>query len=94
MADKQEENRREPRIPTDHKATARIAISIELIDISLSGARARVSLPLPVGTVIKLGLGGDRVRHARVAWSDEGITGFEFLAPLDAEDLAEFADAG
>jgi hypothetical protein len=94
MLAKREENRREPRMATSHKATARVAISIALIDISLSGARARISIPLPVGTLIKLSLSADRMRHARVAWSDDGITGFEFLAPLTPADLAEFATAG
>jgi hypothetical protein len=91
MGAKQANNRREARVATDAKASARIALGIELIEISCNGARARVSIPLPIGTVVRLGLGRDRVRHARVAWSAEGIAGLEFLAPLAPEEVASFA---
>ena len=83
--------RREPRIATDRKASARIALGIDLVDISRNGARARVSIPLPLGTLVKLGLGGGAERHAPVARAADGITGFEFLAPLRNDDLSSAA---
>lgn len=83
------DGRREPRTPTDRKASARIALGVDLIDISRNGARARLSIPLPVGTLVKLGLGTAGERHARVIWSDDGLTGFEFLAPLDSAAVAQ-----
>ncbi|SOB78594.1 PilZ domain-containing protein [Sphingomonas guangdongensis] len=80
--------RRESRHPTNRKASARIALGIDLLDLSLNGARARVSIPLPTGTLVKLGLGqGGADRHARVVWTEDGVTGFEFLAPIDAKEL-------
>lgn len=83
--------RREPRITTDRRASARLALCIDLIDISRHGARARVSIPLPVGTLVKLGLGAGAERHARVVWTANSITGFEFLAPLSSGDLPSAA---
>ena len=88
-----EDKRRAPRMPTDRKASARIALGIDLLDVSRLGARARVAIPLPVGALIKLGLGAGRERHARVVWTRDGVTGFEFLAPLDDADLADFSAA-
>lgn len=85
------EHRREPRLPTDRKATARVALGIELIDISANGARARTSIALPVGMLVKLGLGSGTERHARVVWVADGITGFEFMAPIDVAALPEAA---
>lgn len=81
------DNRREPRISVECRATARIALSVEILDASPSGVRARVSLPLPVGTVLKIGLPGGTERHARVAWAEDGLVGCEFMAPLDADHL-------
>lgn len=83
------DSRREPRIATRGKASVRIALGIDLIDISANGARAKVSIPLPVGTLVKLGLGVGRDRHARVVWADGGLTGFEFLAPLAPAELPD-----
>ena len=79
--------RREPRIATARKASARIALGIDIVDISRNGVRARVSIPLPTGTLVKLGLGAGAERHARVIWTEREMTGFEFLAPLDADQL-------
>ena len=88
-----EDKRRAQRVSTDRKASARIALGIELLDVSKLGARARLSIPLPVGALIKIGLGGGCDRHARVVWMDDGVTGFEFLAPLDDADLVDFSAA-
>jgi hypothetical protein len=81
--------RRDPRHATNRKASARIALGIDLLDLSLNGARAKVSIPLPTGTLVKLGLGQGADRHARVVWTEGGVTGFEFLAPIDAKELPQ-----
>lgn len=80
--------RREERLAINAKGSARLALGIDLIDASSIGVRARMAVDLPIGTLLKIGLPGGPSRHARVAWSREGLTGCEFLAPLDAEELA------
>jgi hypothetical protein len=88
-----EDNRREERYNVSLRGSARVAVGIEVLDVSSRGARARVSLPLPVGTLIKIGLPGEKTRHARVVWWNEGVTGFEFLAPLKPYELEELCAA-
>lgn len=68
------------------KGSARIALGIDIIDTSSSGVRARLSVPVPVGTLIKIGLAGQS-RHARVVWTDGDVTGCEWLAPLAPHEL-------
>ena len=81
------DNRREPRLAVACRATARIALSVEVLDASRSGCRARISMPLPVGTTLKIALPGGTERHARVAWVQEDIFGCEFMAPLGKREL-------
>ena len=80
--------RRAPRVPTDARGSARLALGIELIDVSALGARLRIATPLPAGTLIRLTLPPTAERHARIAWWDDGVAGCEFLAPLASRDLA------
>lgn len=87
------DNRREPRLPVECRATARIALSVEVLDASRRGCRARISVPLPVGTTLKIGLPGGTERHARIAWMDADVFGCEFLAPLSKADLESLAVA-
>ncbi|WP_298673514.1 PilZ domain-containing protein [uncultured Sphingomonas sp.] len=79
--------RRAPRSPAECRATARVAVSVEVIDASANGIRARISIALPVGTTLKIGLPGAVQRHARIIWSNDGEIGCEFLAPLSEEEL-------
>lgn len=83
----QRNSRRETRVAVECKASARIALCVEILDASSMGVRARISVPLPVGTTLKIGLPGGAERHARVAWADGGLVGCEFMAPLDPRDL-------
>lgn len=85
--------RREERSPADRKVSARIAVSIDVIDVSRNGVRVKLGFPVPVGTVIRLGFGADRMRHARIIWLDGDLAGLEFLAPLDDRDMADFLQA-
>lgn len=82
------DNRRDDRMPVECRATARVALSVEILDASPGGVRARISLPLPVGAMIKIGLPGGAERHARIAWAQEGVVGCEFMAPLKPAELA------
>jgi len=68
------------------KGSARIALGIDIIDASTSGVRACLSVPVPVGTLIKIGLAG-QTRHARVVWTDGEVTGCEWLAPLTITEM-------
>ena len=79
--------RRAPRSRTECRATARVALSVEVIDASANGIRARMSITLPVGTTLKIGLPGAVQRHARIVWVNDGEIGCEFLAPLSVEEL-------
>lgn len=84
---KPKDARRAPRSPVECRATARVAVSIELLDASVNGLRARLSIPLPVGTTLKMGLPGGVQRHARIIWTTDGEIGCEFLASLSSEEL-------
>lgn len=81
------DSRREKRVSVECRASARIALCVEILDASSMGVRARMSVPLPVGTTLKIGLPGGTERHARVAWAEGGLVGCEFMAPLDHKDL-------
>lgn len=82
-----DDQRRERRLSAECRATARIALSVEVLDASASGLRARISVPLPVGATLKIGLPGGFERHARIAWVDRDVFGCEFIAPLNPHEL-------
>lgn len=88
-----QDNRREPRLAAECKATARIALCVEILDASHRGVRARISVPLPVGTTLKIGLPGGTERHAKIAWSEGELFGCEFMAPLSPAELAKLLAA-
>ena len=83
-----EEHRREPRQRTKRRASVRLALSIEILDASRRGVRARLPFPLPVGTTLRIGVPGGVERHARVAWAEGNLFGCEFMAPLSVPELA------
>ncbi|MFT3978799.1 MAG: PilZ domain-containing protein [Sphingomonas bacterium] len=83
----QRDERRAPRSPVECRATARIALSMELLDASALGVRARMSIPLPVGTTLKISLPGGVERHARIVWVKDREIGCEFLAELNPKEL-------
>lgn len=85
-ADAGQDTRRHDRHSMGVKGSARIALGIDIIDASTSGVRACLSVPVPVGTLIKIGLAG-QTRHARVVWTDGEVTGCEWLAPLASHEL-------
>lgn len=87
------DNRREPRLPAECRGLARLAVSIEILDASAAGLRARTALPLVAGTLLKLTLPGNAERHARVAWVDGNLFGCEFMKPLNARELRDLMDA-
>ena len=85
-ADTGADARRHDRHIMGMKGSARIALGIDIIDASTSGVRACLSVPVPVGTLIKIGLAG-QTRHARVVWTSGDETGCEWLAPLAPHEL-------
>ncbi len=87
------DNRREPRLPAECRGLARLAVSIEILDASAAGVRARTTLPLAAGTLLKLTLPGSAERHARVAWVDGNVFGCEFMKPLSPRELRDLVDA-
>ncbi|TCP35923.1 PilZ domain-containing protein [Sphingomonas sp. BK235] len=72
---------------------ARIALSITILDVSANGLRARISLPLAVGTLLKFSLPGSGEHHARIAWRDGEIFGCEFMKPLNSQELRRTVEA-
>jgi hypothetical protein len=88
------DHRAKPRVPVQCRASARIAVGIEILDASPNGVRVRMSIPLPAGTVLKLRLPSGGERHARVAWAKDGLFGCEFMAPLDPAELDALMTAG
>ncbi|MEH3037639.1 MAG: PilZ domain-containing protein [Sphingomonas adhaesiva] len=87
------DQRRAPRHPVDCRATAKLALSISILDASLLGLRGRASLPLPSGTLLNLTLPGHAARHARVTWAEGDTFGCEFLKPLSHDELRRLTDA-
>lgn len=87
------DQRREPRVPTSCRASARIALSVDILDGSRMGVRVRSAIALPIGTTLKIGLPGGTERHAKVAWTDGDVFGCEFLAPLKPGELSLLLDA-
>jgi len=87
------DNRREPRVPAECRGLARLAVSIEILDASAAGLRARTTLSLAAGTLLKLTLPGGAERHARVAWVDGNLFGCEFMKPLGVRELRDLLDA-
>lgn len=81
------DSRRAPRTSVDARGSARLALSIDLIDVSALGARLRIAVPLPVGTLIRLTLPPTPERHARVVWYEDGVAGCEFVSPLSPAEL-------
>lgn len=81
------DNRREQRRHAECRATAKVSVSVQIIDASTNGLRARMSLTLPVGTMMKIALPGGTERHVRIAWTAGEEIGCEFMAPLKPEEL-------
>lgn len=88
-----DDQRREQRLPVACRASARIAMSVEVLDASRCGVRARLSLPVPVGTMLRVRLPFGAERHARVAWVGDGLFGCEFVAPLDEGEIVQLLGA-
>ena len=82
-----QDDRRAPRSPVECRATARIALSVEVLDASAHGLRARMSIPLPSGVTLKISLPDGTERHARIVWANDGEIGSAFLAPQPVRDL-------
>lgn len=87
------DHRRDPRFSTECRAMARIAVSITILDVSANGLRARISLPLAIGTLLKLSLPGGSEHHARIAWHDDDVFGCEFMKTLNSHELRHVVEA-
>ena len=87
------DQRRAPRHLVDCRATAKLALSISILDASVLGLRGRASLPLPPGTLLNLTLPGHAARHARVTWAEGDTFGCEFLKALTPDELRRLTDA-
>lgn len=82
------DHRRDPRKQVKRRASVRLALSIEILDASRRGIRARLPFPIPIGTTLKIGISEGVERHARVAWTEANVFGCEFIAPLSPRELA------
>ena len=57
-------------------------VSVQIMDLSVSGFRAATHLELPAGTDVWLRLPRLEPCHARVIWSHGNYLGCEFMRPL------------
>lgn len=87
------EQRREERFHATRRATARLALSLELRDVSVHGLRARCLLPLPVGTMVRFTLPSGVETHARVVWFDGQEIGCDLLRPLTELEISRVTAA-
>ncbi len=67
--------------------------SVELVNISATGARLLVPDGLPEGALVHLCYLHTRI-PARVVWSDDVRTGLSFVTPLSSNDLNALRGAG
>ena len=57
-------------------------VSVQVIDLSTHGFRAKTHLDLQPGVDVWLKLGNLEPQHARVAWMDGFLVGCQFVRPL------------
>ena len=57
-------------------------VSVQIIDLSVTGFRASTHLDLNDGADVWLKLSGLEALHAKVAWQNGYLVGCEFLKPL------------
>ncbi len=60
---------------------------IEIVNLSVGGFAAEVSVPLEVGSIVWLKLPGSEPLSSQVVWVEDGKAGFEFTTPLHAATL-------
>jgi hypothetical protein len=81
--------RHETSLPIAFLTASGVAITATTVDLSLTGLRAAVAVPLPAGTLLRVKMPGRRAKHVRVVWQIGGHVGCEFLAPLSPEVFEE-----
>ena len=64
------------------------AVTVQVLDLSVSGFRAATHLQLMAGSDIWLKLPGLESLHARVVWMSGHLMGCEFVRPLHPAVLA------
>ncbi|HEY0112226.1 MAG TPA: PilZ domain-containing protein [Allosphingosinicella sp.] len=64
------------------------AVSVQILDLSVTGFRAATHLQMMTGSDIWLKLPGLESLHARVVWMNGHIMGCEFVRPLHPAVLA------
>ena len=64
------------------------AVTVQVLDLSVSGFRAATHLQLMAGADIWLKLPGLESLHARVVWMNGHLMGCEFVRPLHPAVLA------
>ena len=60
---------------------------IGLVDLSVTGFRAKLAAPLEVGAAITVGTRSLGVREAVVAWANGSLCGVEFVVPLTPQQV-------
>lgn len=72
---------------------AEFEFSTTMYDISLSGLRLKLALPLARGTSATVNIKGQVTLNARVVWSDGKFVGLKFCDPIDMvrQSLGELA---
>jgi hypothetical protein len=62
-------------------------VEVTIKDLSVTGFRAHIPLPLQEGSLLRVGLPIGKMPHARVIWLEEEQVGCEFIAPLADEEV-------
>ena len=65
---------------------------VEVRDLSRLGCRVALKGQLPAGMMMSLSLPARTSTSARVVWSDEGLSGVQFVSPLDMRELNMMTD--
>lgn len=81
-------DRREVRIAATLRSTAGPQ-DIGLVDLSVTGFRAKLAAPLEVGAAITVGTRSLGVREAVVAWANGSLCGVEFVVPLTPQQVRQ-----
>jgi hypothetical protein len=82
------DERRIVAIPASVRLPAGDRIPVQIEDLSATGFRASVSLPMQRGMLLRVALPIGRSPTARIVWAEEDQIGCAFLARLDPQDLS------
>lgn len=88
---------RADRVPIGRPATLRerqtTVCDVTVEDLSATGCRVKGGIPLPLGSLISIGIPGTGMHAARVARIGAGEFACAFLVPMSEEDIARARSA-